>query len=178
MKLTCHQCGTLLVLLRTNTPRYAWECPRHCLPAIDTGVNASEPFDEFEGAEQGNVEFNATLFWPPLSQPRVLTAKVFMPQILYHFIECRRFSCYNSILTNVLVPHLDCVDVVDYVLRSPVVHTAVDVPVGKTGARIYTELWHRLNQVESTKIRQYLAENFRVSGGHVGSHPRPLPDSQ
>ena len=163
MKLTCHKCGTPLVLLRTNTPNYTWACPHHCLPAIDTGANASEPFDEFDGAEQGDVEFNATLFWPPLTQRRVLTAKVFMSQILLHFIECGRFPCYNSILTNVLMPHLDNVDVLDYVLKSPIVHPAGDVVIGKSGATIYAELRHRLNQVISAKVRQYIAENFQMS---------------
>jgi hypothetical protein len=162
VNLTCHQCGTLLVLLRTNTQNYAWKCPRHCLPAIDTGANANEPFDELDGAEQGNVEFNATLFWSPLTKRRVLTAKVFMPQILFHFIECGRFSCYNSILENVLVPHLDSVDVLDYVLKSSVVHLAGDAVIGKTGAKIYAELHRRLNQVKSPNIRQYLAENFQL----------------
>ena len=96
----------------------------------------------------------------------VLTAKVFMPHILYHFIECGRFSCYNSILTNVLVPHLDSVAVLDYILKGAIVKPTQDVAVGKTGARIYTELWHRLNHVESAKIRKYLAENFPpFSGG-------------
>jgi hypothetical protein len=148
--------------LRTPTPHYTWSCPRQCLPEIDTGANANDPFDEIDGAEQGNFEFNATLFWPPLTQRRVLTAKVFMPHILYHFIECGRFSCYNSILENVLVPHLDSVAVLDYVLKSPVVHPAAgDVVVGKTGAKIYGELGHRLNQVKSPIIRKYLAENFR-----------------
>ena len=163
MNLMCHECGSLLVLLRKDTPCYAWECPRRCLPSIDTGAETSEPFDEFDGAEQGNIEFNATLFWPPLTRRRVLTAKVFMPHILYHFIECSRCSCDSSILTNVLVPHLDCVEVLDYVLRSPVVHPTADVVVGITGAQIYAELWHRLDQVKSPKIRQYLAENFQLT---------------
>jgi len=163
VNLTCHKCGILLVLVRTNTPHYAWQCPQHCLPSIDTGADANERFDEFDGAEQGNVEFNATLFWPPLTQRRVLTAKVFMPHILLHFIECRRFSCYNSILTNVLAPHLDSIDVLDYVLKSPVVRPAGDMAIGRSGARIYAELRHRLDQVSSKKVRQYLAENFQPS---------------
>ena len=76
-----------LVLLRSGRPNYAWVCPRQCQPAIDTGTKAGEPFDGFDGAEQGKVEFNATLFWPPLTERRVMTAKVFMPHILYHFIR-------------------------------------------------------------------------------------------
>ena len=130
---------------------------------IDTGVNASEPFDELDDGEQGDFEFNATLFWPPLTQRRVSTAKVFMPQILLHFIECGRFSCYNSILANVLIPYLDNVDIVDYVLKSPIVNPATDVVIGKSGAKIYAELRYRLNQVSSCKVRQYLTENFQTS---------------
>ena len=151
----------MLVLNRETTPHYLWECPHHCLPAIDTGVYAIEKFEEFDGAEHGNVEFNATLFRPPLTHTRLQTAKIFMPQILLHFIECGRFYCHNSILTTVLVPHLDNVDALDYVLKSEVVRLTGGVEIGKTGAKIYSELLNRLNQVSSSKVRQYLTENFQ-----------------
>ena len=41
---------------------------------------------------------------------RISTAKVFMAQILYHFIECTWGGCYNALYTNVLIPHLDAPD--------------------------------------------------------------------
>ena len=160
---TCHQCGKLLVLLRQGLPNYSWQCPNRCLPPVDTGVPASEPFDAVEGAEAGNVEFNASLFWPPLSPNRVRTAKVFMPHILHHFIECTRGGCYNALYSNVIVPHLDSTDVVDHVLHSSAIHPTSDAATGKTGARIYAELHRRLNGVQSEKIRRYLSENFKAN---------------
>ena len=160
---TCHRCGALLVLIREGLPNYSWQCPNHCLPPVDTGVSTSEAFDPVEGAESGNVEFNASLFWPPLSPNRARAAKVFMPHILHHFIECTWGGCYNALYLNVIVPHLDSAEVVDYVLRSSTIHPATNVVTGKTGARIYAELRCRLNGAQSAKIRQYLSENFNVN---------------
>jgi hypothetical protein len=158
----CHQCKTLLVLLRMEVSCYAWKCPNGCLSPIDTGVPVSQVLYEIEGAEFGNVEFNASLFRPPLPPEHVTTAKVFMIHVLDHFIDCTRGACYNSLYFDVLVPHLDSVDVVDYVLKSPVIRTRPDVVEGKTGARIYGELRQRLNGVQSEKIRKYISENFSV----------------
>ena len=158
--LRCHQCGTLLALIREGLPNYSWQCPNHCLPPVDTGVPSSESFDPVAGAESGNVEFNASLFWPSLSPDRVRTAKVFMPHILHHVIECTWGGCYNALYWNVIVPHLDSTDVLDYVLSSSAIHAATDVETGATGARIYAELRRRLNGVQSEKICQYLSENF------------------
>src|SRR5437762_8936873 len=141
---TCHKCGTLLVLLRDGLTNYSWQCASRCLPPVDTGVPTREVFDPIEGAESGNVEFNASLFWPPLLPNRVRTAKVFMPHILHHFIECTWGGCYNALCSNVIVPHLDSVHVLDYVLRSSAIHPTAETVTGKTGAVIYTELRWRL----------------------------------
>ena len=83
-----------------------------------------------------------------------------MPHILHHFIECTWGGCYNALYWNVIVPHLDSTDVLDYVLSSSAIHAATDVETGATGARIYAELRRRLNGVQSEKICQYLSENF------------------
>jgi hypothetical protein len=121
----------------------------------------SESFDPVEGAETGDVEFNDSLFWPPLSANRVRTAKIYMPHVLHHFIECTRGACYNALYTNVIVPHLDSVDVLDYVLQSSAISPASDVVTGKTGAHTFSELYRRLGGVQSEKVRRYLAENFK-----------------
>jgi hypothetical protein len=126
-------------------------------------VPIGEEFDLIEGAESGSVEFNASLFWPPLSPSRVRMAKVFMPHIRFHFIECTWGGCYNALYSNVLVPYLDSVGVVDYVLHCPVIHPSSDIVAGSTGARVYSELRHRLNGVQSEKIRQYFSENFKIN---------------
>jgi hypothetical protein len=162
-ELTCHTCGTPLLLMRTGGPNYRWQCPKNCLPAIDTGVPTDEPIDQLQPDESGTVEFNASHFVPPLTGRRISTAKVFMAQILYHFIECTRGGCYNSLYFSVLVPHLDCPEIVDYVLRSSVVQGGIGVSVGKTGAKLYPELRARLQSVASSRIHKYLAVNFSSS---------------
>ncbi len=146
--------------MRTNGPNYCWQCPKNCLPAIDAGVPTEEPIDELREDESGTVEFNASHFAPPLTERRVSTAKVFMAHILYHFIECTRGGCYNSLYFNVLVPHLDRPEIVDYALRSSIVQVGIGVSIGKTGAKLYPELRNRLQGVASSRIHTYLAENF------------------
>lgn len=99
-----------------------------------------------------------------MTPSRIATAKVFMAQILYHFIECGRGGCYNSLYSNVLVPHLDAPEVVDYVLRSPIVRNSPEVQNAKSGAKLYPELGHRLRGVASSRIQAYLNEHFPISG--------------
>jgi hypothetical protein len=149
--------------MRTGVPNYSWKCPKDCVAKIDTGVPIGELLDELRPDESGNVEYNASHFPPPLTESRVATAKVYMAQILQHFIACSWGGCYNSLYFNVIVPFLDSPDIVDYVLRSPVVQESAGTMVGKTGAKIYPELRHKLQSVKSENIHAYLAENFGTS---------------
>jgi hypothetical protein len=128
--------------------------------AIDTGVPVSEQFDELQADESGTVEFNGSHFFPPMTKSRIATAKVFMGHILCHFIQCGRGACYNSLYFNVLVPHLDSPEILDYVLRGGMVHDGPGVEVGRSGAKIYPELRHQIEKVASARIQEYLAENF------------------
>ena len=148
--------------MRTGAPNYQWRCPKHCLPPIDTEVPTSEHLDDLQPDASGTVEFNASHFFPPMTKTRIATAKVFMAQVLCHFIECTYGTCYNSLYFNVLVPHLDAPEIVDYVLRSSLVRDGPGVQVGKSGARLYPELRSRLQGVTSSRIRTYLAENFHT----------------
>jgi hypothetical protein len=97
--------------MRTGTPNYRWQCPRQCQTAIDTGVPIGKPSDDLQRDTSDMVEFNASRFFPPTTKSRIATAKVFMPHILHHFIECTRGGCYNSLYFNVLVPRLDAQEV-------------------------------------------------------------------
>lgn len=90
-ELTCHACATPLVLLRTGAPHYRWQCPKHCLPEIDTEMPATEQLDALQPEASGAVEFNASHFFPPMTKSRIATTKVFMAQILYQrdpFMSC------------------------------------------------------------------------------------------
>jgi hypothetical protein len=130
------------------------------LTAIDTGVPISQQLDDLRADESGTLEYNASHFFPPMTQSRIATAKVFMAQILYHFISCSWGGCYNSLYSSVLVLHLDAPEILDYVLRSPVVWDGPGVQKAKSGARLYPELRHRLQGVASPRIRAYLEEHF------------------
>jgi len=83
-----------------------------------------------------------------------------MPQILLHFISCYRGACYNSLYTAVLVPHLDRPELLDYILRSAAIGDGQEIFVGKSGARLFPELYRRLQGVTNKDIREYLVENF------------------
>jgi hypothetical protein len=148
------------VLLRKGAPNYLWHCPEECLPVIDTGVPASEELDNLRRDEAGTMEHNGSHFFPPMTPSRIATAKVFMGHILCHFIQCGWATCYNALYFNVLVPHLDAPEVLDYVLQGGLVHDGPGVEVGKSGAKLYPELRSRLQRVASVRIRQYLADNF------------------
>jgi hypothetical protein len=160
-ELICHNCATPLFLVRTGAPNYRWECPKNCLPPIDTGVATTERLDDLQPDASGTLEFNASHFFPPMTKSRIAAAKVFMAQILCHFIECTWGTCYNAIYFNALVPHLDAPEIVDYVLKGSLVRGGPGVQVGKSGARLYPELRSRLQTVMSPRIRSYLSENFR-----------------
>jgi hypothetical protein len=159
-ELACHNCATPLFLMRTGTPHYRWLCPRRCFPSINTEVPTTEHLDDLQPDASGTLEFNASHFFPPMTKSRIATAKVFMAQILYHFIECTWATCYNALYFNVLVPHLDAPEIVDYVLRSSLIRGGPGVHVGESGARLYPELRSRLQVVMSPRIRSYLSENF------------------
>lgn len=158
--LLCLSCAAPIVLIRSGIINYSWVCPNGCKPLIDTGVVLDESIDSLQPDESGSVEFNASHFFPPLTKSRIATAKVFMPQILMHFIECTWGGCYNALYLNILVPYLDSPQALDYVLRGPIIQKSPGSIIGKTGAQIYPELLSRLQRVESPIIKNYLFENF------------------
>ena len=133
------------------------------LPPIDTGVALREDITPFEQVGIKDGQIYTPLFTRPLNTGHVPGAKVLMPFILYHFIECTWGACYNSIYFNLLVPHLDSAVVLDYVLRSPVVNGISEVVDGLSRPKIYGELSSRLFGVKSLTIHQYLVETFGQS---------------
>ncbi len=158
MKLACHHCGTELRLLREGVPNYAWECPNRCLPAVDTGVPATEQIASFDRAASQGIHRIYPECLSPIDRSSIPGAKVYMPHLLLHFIECRRGGCYNRIYLHCLVPHLDSPQVVDYVLRSSVIYDSPDCITGTTGAKIYSELLRQLRAVKSSVTHKYLRD--------------------
>lgn len=83
-----------------------------------------------------------------------------MEAVLIHYIDCNRGSCYNTKYKELIQPYLNDASLLDKVLRSEVIKEKSNVITGKTGARIFPELLHRLIQCHSSVIREYLHEEF------------------
>lgn len=156
----CIQCRAELELLAEGGECYTWRCTNGCSPDLDTGVPLEADISAFQRYAIRKGEFQFSSVVRSLPEALVPGAKVYMPQILYHFIECTWGGCYNSIYQNCIVPYLDCPAVVDYVLRSPVIDSSSDLMPGETGARIYGDLFHRLRGVSSPRIADYLNQTF------------------
>ncbi len=164
MEPNCIHCRGVLYLASNFSLNYRWKCENGCRETIDTGVPTQSdilPFQQEVVANNGNLD-GQQLCQPALSE-HISGLKVYMPQILYHYIECSWGACYSSIYAYCLKPYLDSPNVLDYVLRSPVIYCTKDSWVGLTGAMIYPELFEYLSGVDSPMIRQYLRENFEQS---------------
>ena len=157
MNPTCLKCNSELLLLREGVTNYSWQCENKCLIPIDTGVSLAEDIKPFEQAGLKNGEIFTHLFTRPIQSDCVSGARVYMPFILHHFIECTRGACYNSIYFNLLVPYFDSVAVLDYILRSSVIHGDPKAANDVLKPKIYSELNSRLMNVKSSSIQQYLA---------------------
>ena len=163
MNLSCLSCGRALHLLQDGMTNYSWQCPEKCLPPVDTGVPVCESIDEFKRELSSYAPHNL-LIRTPLSAPTILGAKVYAPQILIHFIECRWGGCYNSIYTNFLVPHFDSVSVLDHVLRTSAVLGETALKDGIPRPKMFPELLRRLRGIRSTEVQRYLGKNFGTIG--------------
>ncbi len=158
----CIRCGSNLYLVQFGVLNYSWRCVDGCKPDLDTGVPATIDISAFERYAICDGKFRVSSVVRPLPAKLVAGVKVYMPQILYHFIECTWGGCFNSIYKNCLVPHLDSPEVVDYVLRTPVVKPCDDLLVGDNGARVYGELMSRLQGISSLAIADYLSREFHL----------------
>ena len=83
-----------------------------------------------------------------------------MEGILIDYIDCSRGVCYNSKFKELIQPYLNDQELLDKILRSEAIKDKHNVITGKTGAMIFPELLHQLNQCNSTGIRNYLNKEF------------------
>jgi hypothetical protein len=160
VKPNCIKCGAELLLLREAIENYSWQCAAKCLPTIDTGVAVGTSLACFERDAIKDGEISTPFFTRPVPSSHLSGAKVYLPFILYHFIECNYAACYNSIYQNLLVPHLDSISVLDYVLRTPVVEGFSESLKGIPQPKMFSELYFRLLNVKSPVIQQYLNDTF------------------
>jgi len=171
MKPDCIHCSRHLWLVSEDGSNYSWRCEAGCAERIDTGIPTSTSITSFQRYAIDNGGLDISRVIRPLLPEYVSGARVYMPQIIYHFIECTWGGCYNHLYLNCIAPYLDCPAVVDYVLRSPVVHPSADATRGSTGALIYGELYYRLRSVNCPKIADYLRDTF-------DNHPQPITNDR
>ena len=161
MKPDCIHCSRHLRLVADDGLNYWWRCEAGCAEGIDTGIPSSSSIESFQRdvLHRGRLDMSRLL--RPLPAEYVSGARVYMPQLLYHFIECTWGACYNHLYLYCIAPYLDASEVVDYILRTPVVRSSKgDTRPGSTGAQIYGELDERLRRVSSPKIAEYLRRTF------------------
>jgi hypothetical protein len=152
----CLICGGELHKFRSSGV-YVWRCLLDCQPPLITGVVATEDITDFERAAVSRSTVDTGLFEHPVQAEHVPGVKVYMPFLLFHFISCGWGACYHSLFEHVIVPHLDSVEILDYVLRSRVV---IDPTVSEHEPKMYGELYDYLVRVESKFIRLYLSSQF------------------
>jgi hypothetical protein len=138
--------------------QWVWTCQNGCNQSVFTGVHVKKDIRPFEAAAiPDGRSLNTGAFGEPLVERLVPGAKVYMPFILYHFIGCTWGTCYVMLFQNVIQPHLDCVDALEYVLKTRVVS---DEAVPPYAPKMYAELYTYLNQVKSPAVREYVRTQF------------------
>jgi hypothetical protein len=153
--LICLKCGNATQLNRLQPSNYAWACSNSCLAPVDTGVPAHEELADLGGRSPVEICFAEVL-----NPTQILTAKVYSPQILIHFIDCHTPGCYMQIYNKFLVPHFDNVSILDYVLRTPIIRGEEVLNDGIPEPKMYGELLSRLRGIRSSKIQDYLLKTF------------------
>lgn len=129
----------------TNTEKY--QAPPFALDIIEG--NVYEYIEFFKNGSDSEKELLK------------LDIRAQMPQILEHFIECTWGACYNTLYKEIIKPYLNDPNALDYVLKGDYIKTEKDnVYKGKTGAKMYDDLFDRLIRVESDDIKCYLTEEF------------------
>ena len=84
-----------------------------------------------------------------------------LKSILIHFIECNRGYHYNSIFDEIIKPRFDSIEILEDVLKSPIIKNTSNIIVGDSGAKIYSELLKRLLLVDSERVKSYLLNEFK-----------------
>jgi hypothetical protein len=171
-KPACIHCFGELRLTSLPESNYLWQCEHGCAETIDTGISTSTSitsFQHFALRPNGSIKFLQLL--GPLLPEHVPGARVYMPQLFYHYIECTKGGCYNRLWLYCIAPYLDSPEVVDYILRSRVIRATADARRGSTGAMIFASLYDDLRRVSNPEIADYLSRTF-------DSATEPIPNDR
>ena len=124
MKPDCIHCSRHLRLVADDGLNYWWRCEAGCAEGIDTGIPGSFSIEAFQRDVLRRGRLDMSRLARPLPTEYVSGARVYVPQLLYHFIECTWGACYNHLYLYCIAPYLDAPEVVDYILRTPVVRSS------------------------------------------------------
>lgn len=165
MKCNCGQ-NMRLVFYRPekDTYKFFWGCTDypHCQYTKDYkplepafNISEQETMEAVNILENGDNETKVLL---------IDEIKVQMVEILNHFIDCTWGVHYMTLLNKMIIPYLDDPKVLDFVLKGPIIRQAKgNVYLGKSGAKMYDELYYCLRRVENENIQHYLINEFKMN---------------
>ncbi len=83
-----------------------------------------------------------------------------MERIILHYIECTLGACYTTKFRELIQPYFNDSMLLDKILRSEVIKNKGNIIEGKTGARIYKDLYWELLECKDPFIAEYLKTEF------------------
>ncbi|MEM0519588.1 hypothetical protein [Aequorivita flava] len=119
-------------------------------PKLD--IANQNTMDALKILDEGGVEEKVTI---------INEIKVQMIDILNHFIGCTWGAHYMTLFNKMIIPYLDDPKVLQFVLKGPVINdNKGNVFRGKSGTKMYEELYFYLKRVEAERFKDFLSSEF------------------
>ncbi|MBZ0328275.1 MAG: hypothetical protein K8F54_11760 [Altibacter sp.] len=119
-------------------------------PKLDIAIQ--DTMDAIKILEEGGAEEKVSI---------INEIKVQMVDILNHFIDCTWGAHYMTLFNKMIIPYLDDPKVLQFVLNGPIIDDSKgNVFRGKSGTKMYKELYFYLMRVEAERIRDFLFIEF------------------
>lgn len=141
---------------KLNEPIFNWNCS-YC-----NKITPHKPQIEIDFANDDFKPIIDSLTNKTIAERETVISEIKsqMVNILKHFIECDKGWHYNVMFKSLIKSYLDNPLVLDFVLKSDTIKG--NEINGISGAKIYPELLRRLAQVDSSKIKNYLKQEFNL----------------
>ena len=162
MKCNCGSDMRLVFYTSKDGYRFFWGCNEHpnCRSTKDyntegvkLNIAENETMTAIEILKNGSEQEKIAL---------INEVKVQMVEILNHFIDCTWGAHYMTLLNEIIIPYLDDPSVLQYVLKGTMIKDyKANVFLGKSGAKMYEELYYCLKRVHSQEIKDYLTQDFQ-----------------
>jgi hypothetical protein len=83
-----------------------------------------------------------------------------MESIILHYISCTWGACYNTKFKELIQPYFNDAGLLGKILKSEAIKDKGNLTIGKTGAKIYKDLYLELMKCNDNSIKQYLRTEF------------------